>query len=181
MIPSLYTFSLIAAVVLVLVGLPFLLVPHRIEKAVRAFPRHRLAGVLTMMLGGGWFLFKISQLTQSDFGDYKNLLFLLFLATLMGSIFYVKDFLAVRGVSILILLSANTGLKSAFGLYDIPERLVLVTVLYLFILASIIYGIAPYHMRDSINALYRKPLYPRLLGIILVLMGSSVLIAAFNY
>jgi hypothetical protein len=181
MIPSLYTFSLIATVVLLVLGAPFLLVPARIEKAVRAFPRHRLTGVLTMILGGGWFLFKISQLSQSDFGDYKKLLLLLFLATLIGSIYYVRDFLAVRGVAILILLSANTGLKSAYGLYDIPERLVLVTVLYLFIVAAIIYGIAPYHMRDSINALYRKSLYPRLLGIILILMGSSVLIAAFNY
>jgi hypothetical protein len=111
MIPSLYTFSLIATVVLLVLGAPFLLVPARIEKAVRAFPRHRLTGVLTMILGGGWFLFKISQLSQSDFGDYKKLLLLLFLATLIGSIYYVRDFLAVRGVAILILLSANTGLK----------------------------------------------------------------------
>lgn len=134
-----------------------------------------------MLLGGGWFLWKISQLGQSDFGDYKNLLLLLFAATLLGTIFYVKDFLAVRGVSVLILLSANTGLKSAFGMYDTPARLVLVTILYIFIVLALWYGTVPFKMRDTINWLYKSSVRIRVLGIIWVLMGSSLLIAATQY
>ena len=181
MIPSLITFTVLAALVLFLVGLPFALAPARIEKTVRAFPRDRLTGIITMIIGGGWFLWKISQLGQSDFGDYKKLLFLLFLATLLGSIYYVKDFLAVRGVSVLILLSANTGLKSAFGMYDTPSRLVLVTVLYIFIVLALWYGIMPFKMRDTVNWLYKSAIRARILGIILVVMGSSLLVAATQY
>lgn len=134
-----------------------------------------------MLIGGGWFLWKISQLGQSDFGDYKKLLFLLFLATLLGSIYYVKDFLAVRGVSVLILLSANTGLKSAFGLYDTPARLVLVTILYIFIVLALWYGIMPFKMRDTVSWLYKSAVRARILGITLVVMGFSLLVAATQY
>ena len=109
------------------------------------------------------------------------LLLLLFVVTILGSIFYVKDFLAVRGVSVLILLSANTGLKSAFGLYDTPSRLVLVTILYVFIILAIWYGIMPFKMRDTVNWLYKSVLRARILGIILVLMASSLLVAATQY
>ena len=181
MIPSLITFTILAAAVLFIIGFPLLAVPSKIEKGIRAFPRDRITGLVTIILGGGWFLWKISQLGQSDFGDYKNLLLILFGATLIGSIFYVKDFLAVRGVSVLILLSANTGLKSAFGLYDIPERLVLVTILYIFIVLALWYGIMPFKMRDTVNWLYKSVIRVRILGIIIVVMGSSLLIAATQY
>ena len=181
MIPSLLTFTLLTAALLLLVGLPLLAIPGRLEACLRAFPRHRLLGVVTMLLGGGWFLWKILNLGQSDFGDYRHLLFLLFAATLLGSIFYVRDFLAVRGIAILTLLSANVGLKSAFGLYDIPERLVLVTILYLLIVAALIYGVMPYRMRDTINWLYGCTCRARGLGLLFSLAGAALLVTALLY
>ncbi|NDV62954.1 hypothetical protein G0Q06_10865 [Puniceicoccales bacterium CK1056] len=181
MIPSLFTYTLLAALVLLLGGISLLAVPGKLEPCLRAFPRHRLTGIITMIIGGGWFIWKISQLGQSDFGDYKVIMMLLFGATLLGSIFYVRDFLAVRGVAIIILLAANTGLKSAFGLYDIPERLVLVTILYLFIVLSLVYGTLPYKMRDTMNWLLISRSRLRSLGIILSILGSSLVVSAFLY
>jgi len=181
MIPSLLTFTLLAAAVLLVAGLPLLLAPARLAPLLQAFPRHRPTALVTMCLGGGWFLWKISQLGQSDFGDYKKILFALFLATLVGSILYVRDFLAVRGVAILVLLSANTGLKSAFGLYDIPGRLVLVTILYLFVVAALYYGTLPYRMRDTIGWLGKCACRTRALGAAFTLMGVALLLAASQY
>lgn len=181
MIPSLFTFTILAAAVLLLAGLPILTIPSKLESAIRAFPRDRITAWITMLLGGGWFLWKITQLGQSDFGDYKNLIFIIFAATLIGSIFFVQDFLAVRGVAILILLSANVGLKSAFGLYDIPERLVLVTIIYVFVVAALYYGVAPYKMRDTVNWLYRSTMRIRLLGVVFTGMALALLVSALNY
>ncbi|MGA1205821.1 MAG: hypothetical protein ACO3ZW_08465 [Opitutales bacterium] len=181
MIPSLFTFTLLSAAVLLVVGLPLLAFPAKVEPILRGFPRHRATGIATMIIGGGWFLVKIWQLGQSDFGDYKELLLILFGGTLIGSIYYVRDFLAVRGVAILILLSANTGLKSAFGLYDIPGRLVLVSILYVFIVAAMVYGVAPYKMRDTIAWLYAGTLRARLLGFIFTAMSSGLIVAALQY
>lgn len=181
MIPSLFTFTILAALVLLLLGVPILAVPAKLESAIRAFPRNRITAWITMLLGGGWFLWNITQLGQSDFGDYKNIIFIVFAATLFGSIFYVQDFLAVRGVSILILLSANVGLKSAFALYEIPERLVLVTILYIFVVFAIYYGVAPYKMRETVNWLYAKSVRPRMLGLVFTGMGIALLVSAMNY
>ena len=181
MIPSLLTFTILSALVLLLCGIPLLLVPGKVGTVIRAFPRHRMTGIVTMLIGGGWFIWKLSQLGQSDFGDYKEIMMLLFAATLFGSIFYVRDFLAVRGVAILILLSANTGLKSAFGLYDIPERLVLVSILYFFIVLSLVYGTVPYKMRDTVNWLLAAPVRIRALGAILTLIGISLAVSASLY
>lgn len=181
MIPSLLTFTLLTALVLLVAGLPLAVAPKRLEPILRAFPRHRATAIVTMLLGGGWFLFKISQLGPADFGDYKVILFLLFAATLAGSILYVPDFLAVRGVAILVLLAANTGLKSAFGLYDIPERLLLVTILYILIVAAITYGIMPYRMRETIAWLYAGALRARVLGMLISFSGLSLVVAASLY
>ena len=181
MILSLFTFTILAGLVLLLLGLPLLAMPDKSEPVARRFPRHRWTGIITMVLGGGWFLWKITQLGQADFGDYKNILFILFAATLVGSLLYVPDFLAVRGVAILILLSANAGLKAAFGLYDIPERLVLVSILYLFIVAAIALGIMPYLMRDFIGWLYAKRQRVRVAGGLLTLSSLSLFISAVAY
>ena len=181
MIPSLFTYTLLASLVLLAGGGALLAVPGKLESCIRAFPRHRMVGIVTMLIGGGWFIWKISQLGQSDFGDYKEIMMLLFGATLIGSIFYVRDFLAVRGVAIIILLAANTGLKSAFGLYDIPERLVLVSILYVFIVLSLVYGTMPYKMRDTVDWLLVSPSRLRGLGVVFLLFGASLGISSFMY
>jgi hypothetical protein len=181
MIPSLMMFTLLTAGVLLLLGLPLLAMPGKMKPVLLAWPRNRIFAILTMLLGGGWFLWKILNLGQSDFGDYKNLLFLLFAATLLGSIFYVPDFLAVRGVAILILLSANTGLKSAFGLYDIPSRLVLVCILYLFVVAALYFGTVPYRMRDLMQWLTANARRTFIAGLLLALCGVALLAASALY
>lgn len=178
MLLSLYTFILLTAVVLFLLGLPLLVFPGALEKPLRAFPRNLVAGWTTMLLGGCWFLWKITQLGQSDFGDYKLWLFILFAATLLGTLLYVQDFLVVRGLSVLVLLSANAGLKSAYGEYDIPERLVLVSVLYVAIVVAIILGVAPYLARDWLDWGYRKPLRLRLLGGLFIAVAAALAVSA---
>lgn len=181
MMPSLFTFTLITAAVSISLGLPLLIAAGALEQPIRALPRSRPLGVITMLLGGGWFLWKITQLGQADFGDYKHLLFALFAATLVGSILYVRDFLAVRGIAVLVLLAANLGLKSAFGEYDIPERLALVSFLYAAIVIAIYLGVAPYVARDWINWLYGKTVRMRALGAVLVVCGGVIGGCAFAY
>lgn len=181
MIPSLFTYTLLTAFVFLGFGLFLALQPERGIAVLKAFPRHRLTGIITMVIGGGWFVWKLSQLGQSDFGDYKNLLMILFGATVVGSILYVRDFLAVRGVAIIVLLAANTGLKSAFGLYDIPERLVLVVILYVFIIAGLTYGIMPYHMRETVNWFTKSTDLVRRGGLVFSSLGGLLLVCAVLY
>lgn len=181
MIPSLSLFTLLTAVVLLVVGLPLAVQPRRFEPLVRAFPRHRATAVATLLLGGGWFLWEVLQLGPSDFGNYRHLLFALFAATLVASLFYVRDFLAVRGVAILTLMAAHVGLQSAYGLYEIPARLFLVSILYLLIVAALYFGTVPYRMRDCIRFLYADLWRMRLFGSVFSAAGLGLLVCIALY
>jgi hypothetical protein len=181
MIPSLFTFTLLWGIFMTACGFFLFIFGERFATELNALPRNRVLGVVTMLLGGGWFIWKILQLGPADFGNYKELMALLFAVTLVSAIFYVEDFLAVRGLSIIALLTANVGLKSAFALYDVPERLLLVTVLYGFIVGGIIYGIMPYLMRDTMGWLTRVPCRLRALGGFGGIIGLALIIVSFTY
>src|SRR2546421_6318200 len=92
------------------IGLPQvygLLKPGAFAASVRKFPRSTLWGYALMLLGTGWFLYNLSQESIADFAVYKNVLFLGFAAVGIASCFYVQDFLAVRGLAVVLLLLAK--------------------------------------------------------------------------
>lgn len=181
MIPNLLTTTVLTGAILLAIGLPFFLIPGRWEAVLKAFPRCKIAAWVTMGIGGGWFLYNITQLPKSDFGDYKWWFFGLFLAGAVGALRYVDDLLPVRGLAVCILLMANTALKSAYGLYEEPGRLVMVSIVYAFIVAAIWYGTAPYQYRDMLNWLYARALRARVAGGLFIAMGLGCLAAAVSY
>lgn len=181
MIPSLFLSTLLGSAVFIALGLPFILKNPAWESRVRGFPRNEKAAWLLMGLGGLWFLYKITQLAQADFGDYKEILLVLFGGTLLGSFLWVKDFLAVRGMAVLILLASDIGLKSAYGNYEIEQRLIFVTILYLAIIMALYLGTLPFKLRDFFNWLYAKQGRARVLGYMFVGIGLALLMTAISY
>jgi len=181
MIPTLFTSTWIAAIAFGLLSVPFLMDRARWEPRVRSFLRSQTAAYITLGIGGAWFLFKITQLKQVDFGDYKMLLFALFGVAWVGSFIWVKDFLAVRGSAVLGLLLCNVGLKSAYALYDIPERLFLVTILYLVIVICLYLGTVPFKLRDFFDWLYAKSTGPKILGSIFAGIAIILAVVSFTY
>src|SRR5262249_2377485 len=81
--------------------------PTAFGAAVRKFPRSLTWGCALMLLGTGWFLYNLSQESISDFAAYKNVLMLGFAAVGIGSCIFVQDFLAVRGLAVVLLLLAK--------------------------------------------------------------------------
>lgn len=110
----------------------------------------RVDGVL-MALASAWFLWIVANLGQADFGDYKVPLFVLFLAVAAGSWFYVKDFLGVRAAAALFMMVSWHLLKAAFGHYEVPARLFMVSMVYAGLLVSLYFGAAPYRARDILE------------------------------
>jgi len=178
---SLFATTLITGLFLLACGVIVLLDKPEWRRATSAFPRSMPAAIVTMGIGGAWFLYKILHLSQADFGDYKNILLVLFGATILGSFVYVKDFLAVRGAAIITLLVALEWLKSAFALYEIPQRLFLVGVVYVAILIALYLGAVPFKMRDFLTWLFAKPVRPRALGALMVGYGVLLLGVALTY
>lgn len=135
-----------------LVALPQLyglLKPAEAAKAARRFPRSMPWGYALMGLGTLWFLWNLNAESISDFADYKKWMLLIFGALGLATCIYVPDFLAVRGLSIVLLLVAKLMLDTARW-HDSQWRLIIATWAYIWILAGMWFTISPWRLRDLI-------------------------------
>ena len=123
--------------------------PTAFANAVRRFPRSLPWGYVLMVLGTAWFLWNLSQESIADFASYKNILMLGFAAVGLGACVYVQDFLAVRGLAVVLLLLAKLMVDSGRALLPITAWvLVIQTWAYLLVLAGMWLTISPWRLRD---------------------------------
>ena len=177
---SLFLATLLTGLVLLAGGLWLAVWGGRAESAVRAFPRSRPAAYVLLGGAAAWFLYEVLQLGPADFGKYKHILFAVFLVTAVGAFHFVPDFLAVRGLAGLILLTAGVLLDAAF-LEDPQLRLFLVGFVYLAIIAALVLGASPYKLRDFLDWLYRRGPRLRAVGAAFAAYGLLLVAVAFAY
>jgi hypothetical protein len=145
--------STLAIVLGLLVGLPQiygLMKPAAFAAGMRKFPRSLPWGVALMLLGTAWFVFYLSEESLSDFVAYKPVLLGGFAAVGIASCIYVQDFLAVRGLAVVMLLLAKLMVDTAH-LADTDWRLVIVTWAYAMVIGGIWFTLYPWHLRDLLN------------------------------
>src|SRR5690606_14972191 len=97
------------------------------------------------------------------------------------SFVYLPEFLAVRGLSILTLVGAWPLLMSAYGRYELPQRLFMVVVLYIAVSFALYLAASPFRLRDFFEWLYRTPQRSRVFGGVLALYGLILAGVAFTY
>ncbi len=175
---SLFLASILPGMLLLVGGLALLSNHSIVTSLLQAFPRSRAATILLFGLASVWFLYRVWNLSLADFGEYRNLLFVFFLALAALSFTSVPDFLAVRGLAGLMLLAADPLLAAGYMRYDFPS-LVLASVTYLGIFAALWLGAQPYRMRDFLEWLFRTPARPRMLGTLGVAVGLLLTISSF--
>lgn len=126
-----------------------LMKPEQAGAALRKFPRSEGWGYVLMAVGAGWFLYRLNQEAIAEFAAYKTYMLLGFGGVAVAACFFVQDFLAVRGMSIVMLmLSAFVLSKTRF--VESPWRLVLVVAAYLWIVSAMWWMISPWRLRDII-------------------------------
>ncbi|MEO5802678.1 MAG: hypothetical protein ABIR24_04045, partial [Verrucomicrobiota bacterium] len=135
-----------------LINLFGVLKPAEFGVAVRKFPRSTGIGYLLVLLGTSWFVWNLKQESISDFESLKPWLFGLFIAVGVGTCIFVKDFIAVRGLAIVLLLMAKTMVDAGRPrLGDTPWVLVIQIWAYVFVVLGIWFTISPWRMRDFLN------------------------------
>ncbi len=174
---TLFQATLITGIFLIFAGGHYLWHGPKTETHTKAFPRSQSAAFLLLGTAAAWFLCIIMHLGPADFGQYKHLLFLIFLVTAVGSFYYVPDFLVVRGLAALILLISSVLLDAAY-MQESRTRLFLVTFVYLMIALSIYLGASPYRLRDFFDWVYEKESRPRVVGG--ALFGYGVLLVGIT-
>ena len=126
--------------------------PAGFAAAVRKFPRSTPWGLVLMLGGTAWFLWYLSQESISDFASYKNALMAGFAAIGIGTCIFVQDFLAVRGLAVVLLLLAKLMVDT--GRPHLPDTawvLVIQTWAYVLVIAGIWFTISPWRLRDLLE------------------------------
>jgi hypothetical protein len=123
--------------------------PAAFAVAARKFPRFTPAGYALMLLATFWFLYYLSLETVAEFAHMKPFLYTLFAAVGIGSCLFVRDYLAVRGLAVVLLLCAKLMVDAA-RVVDTDWRLVIVTWAYLWVFVGMWWTISPWRLRDLI-------------------------------
>ncbi len=177
---TLYQSTYLFALLLTVLGTPFAFFTSSFEKMAFSFLRSTKAAIITFGSGGLWFLYILSQLGESDFGNIKGMLMLVFGGAGILAFFYLNDFLSVRGLSVLALLLSREFLDSAF-MQEPASRLLLVTLTYIVVVSALYLGAVPYRLRDFFSYLYEKQIRAKIFGIALCLCAIALVLASFGY
>ena len=146
---KLSTLTIVLGLGLALPQIYGLINPAGFASAARKFPRSLPWGYLLMALATAWFLWNLSQESIADFASYKNILMLGFAAVGLGTCVYVQDFLAVRGLAVLMLLLAKLMVDTGRPLLEVTAWvLVIQTWGYALVLAGMWLTISPWRLRD---------------------------------
>ncbi len=178
---SLLVATLLPGLFLIALGVPLLANSSRTVAALKAMPRSMPAAVLFFGVGAVWFLWNVLHLSKADFGEYRVLLAVGFGAIALLAFKCVPDFLAVRGLCVLVLLAASPLLGAAYMEYQYPQRLFLVTFIYVLIAVAIWLGASPYRLRDFFGWLFARSARTRAFGGVLLGYGVLLALVSFTY
>lgn len=180
---SLTVATLVTGLILLLLGGLFLVSNSAIRAMFKAFPRSSTATVIFFGGGAAWFLYNVANMSTADVIGFSTPMPFVFIfgALAVAAFFFLPEFLAVRGLSVVILVGAWPLLMSAYQLYEIAERLFLVSALYVAVTAAIYLAISPFRLRDFFEWLYRAPGRARMLGGVLAAYGVLLACVAFTY
>jgi hypothetical protein len=123
--------------------------PKAFADAVRKFPRSTGIGYFLVLFGTAWFVWNLKQESISDFESLKPVLYALFIAVGVGTCLFVKDFIAIRGLAIVLLLLAKLMVDAGRPhLGETSWVLVIQILAYVFVVCGIWFTVSPWRLRD---------------------------------
>jgi len=126
--------------------------PKDFAAGVRKFPRNYAAGVVLMLLATGWFVWNVNSEPIADFSAYKPAMLIGFTAVGVASCIFVRDFLAIRGLAVVLLLLGKLMVDTGrLHLGESPFVLVIQAWAYVLVLAGIWFTITPWRLRDFLE------------------------------
>ncbi len=151
-----------------------LLKPETFTQWARRFPRNEKWGFVLMTIGTCWFLYNLNAETISDFANYKTFMMVGFGALGLLTCIFVRDFLAVRGSAIVLLLLAWFTLNHTRWA-DSQWKLVLVVWAYLWVIGGIWLTISPWRARDAILWKTATPQRLKVMSLFRLALGLLIL------
>ena len=145
---------LLGAGLLVFGGGCLLLKEKHGEASLKILRNERL-GLLVFTVAHLWFFLNLWQTDAKECEDFKLVLTLFFGFAFVGCILYWKDFLIVRGIAVLTVLSVHRLLQIGYMSNHILRPYVS-GLFYFWIVLSLYFGVCPYRARDLVHTLFRN-------------------------
>jgi hypothetical protein len=151
--------------------------PAQLAAAARKFPRNLVAGIGLMLLGTAWFVWLVNNEPIADFSAAKPYMMAGFVAVGVLSCIFVQDFLAVRGLAVVLLLLGKLMVDTGRPhLGDSPFVMVIQVWAYVFVVAGIWFTITPWKLRDFVEWATATEARTRLLSGVRLAFAAFVLI-----
>jgi hypothetical protein len=155
--------------------------PKTFGETLRKFPRNIPMGFLLMLAATGWFEWILWNERLGDIAPWKPMLQAVFLFAGVAACFVLQDFLAVRGLSVLMMLTANVMLDVQ-RLYPSPLKNIVTVWAYVIAVCGMWFVVSPWRLRDWIlwntaseGRLKQATAIRALFGIGIAILGLTVL------
>ena len=126
--------------------------PKQFAAAARKFPRNLPVGIVLMLLATAWFVWNVNVEPIADFSVFKPYMMAGFTAVGILTCIFVQDFLAVRGLAVVLLLLAKLMVDTGRPhLGATPWVLVIQVWAYLLVVAGMWFTVTPWKLRDILN------------------------------
>lgn len=165
----------------VLMGVSIIAVPAPVSRFYNALPRSPAAGYVLSTLAWAWAGYALVTMKLDFLMPFQNYIPIVVLVCIPLTWFWLDNLLPCRALGGILTLFPYELLHVA-RVHDSPWRLVVVTLAYLCIIKGMILLLYPWKMRQVIVWFTQRPTAFRLagvldtlLGIILILLGATVL------
>ncbi len=126
--------------------------PAQFAAAARKFPRNLPAGIALMLLATAGFIWNVNVEPIADFSVFKPYMMTGFASVGVLACIFVQDYLAVRGLAVVMLLLAKLMVDTGRPhLGQTPWVYVIQIWAYLLVMAGIWFTVTPWKMRDLLN------------------------------
>ncbi len=163
--------------ILLVGGLMGWIVPARMQAAMRSFPRHRVAAIMLTVVNVIWVTWLLIETPLGRFESWKPALYVLSPATLLAVIFFMDELLAPRMLAGFLLLLAVPILDAARW-HESPWRLILTTLVYIWIVWSMLVMLSPYRFRHTVEWCEEDGRQRIVTGVFAV-VGAALLVMGF--
>jgi|GEM_PF-3066879 len=175
---NIFWFANILGFLLILTGVGMFFLKETHQTMGQKLLRNNMIGMAVFVIACIWFLLKIADLGEADFGQYKHWLLLLFGFAFTGCCIYWKDFLIVRGIAMLALMSIHKLLNVGYMSGAVVHPFISL-FFYIWIIIFMYIGVYPYVLRNILPVLFGKNCrYIKYIGVIFMLYGISLIILA---
>ena len=142
--------AIIVGVLAIATRLPGVINPASFRDVVRKFPRAVWPGIAFLTIALVWSLIIVNLASEEGMALPKWAVIAFLFGVYIGMIVLRFDFLAVRGLSILLLFFAKITVDASNQL-ETPWRLVMTVLAYAWAIMGMWFTVSPYRMRDMID------------------------------